>query len=50
MHEYDDEDVAVEVVVNASAGVEPPANHATAACDNLKRRHAGNELKSDGQG
>ena len=40
MLEYDDEDVAIEVVVDASPGIEPPAYNAVAAGDDLERRHA----------
>ena len=50
MHEYDDEDVPVEVVVDASAGIEPPAYNAAVAGDDLKGRHAGKERECDGQG
>ena len=50
MHEYDDVDVPIEVVVDASPGIEPPAYNATAAGDDLKGRHAGKERECDGQG
>ena len=37
---YDDEDVAIEVVIDASPGIEPSAYNAVAAGDDLERRHA----------
>ena len=39
MLEYDDEDVAIEVVVDASPAIEPSAFRALAACEDLDQWH-----------